>query len=122
MSSGYGMIAIVDDDEDITNLFIEVLQENSHRALGFTNPHILINYLHEHPNQIGLILLDYRMPHITGCQLSNQIYTIDPNIQMVLVSAFDEITNNTLNLQIVKKPMPLSRLLEVVDHFMNPIN
>jgi two-component SAPR family response regulator len=56
---------------------------------------------------------------MTGCELANQISAINPKIKMVLLTAFDDIVNNALNLEIVKKPITISRILEIVDQYMN---
>ena len=44
MKSDYRAIAIVDDDEDIVNLFTELLRESGYDVYGFTNPLILLDY------------------------------------------------------------------------------
>jgi YesN/AraC family two-component response regulator len=59
------------------------------------------------------------MPQMTGCELANHIYAINPKINMILITAFDDIVNNVLNLEIAKKPIKLMQILELVDHYMN---
>jgi two-component SAPR family response regulator len=59
------------------------------------------------------------MPQMTGCELANQIFAINPKIKMVLITAYDDIVNNALNLEIIKKPITLNRLLEIVKRYMN---
>ena len=117
--SSESVVAIVDDEEDIVSLFTEVLQENGFLVIGFTNPLFIIDYIRDFPDQIGLILIDYKMPQMTGCELANQIFAINPKIKMVLITAYDDIVNNALNLEIIKKPITLNRLLEIVKRYMN---
>jgi len=38
-----------------------------------------------------------------------------------LITAFDDIVNNALNLEIVKKPITLNRIVETVKHNMNHV-
>jgi DNA-binding NtrC family response regulator len=111
-------IAIVDDEEDIVNLFTEVLRVNGFFVMGFTNPLFIIDYIRDYPDQIKLILVDYKMSQMTGCELANQIAAINPKIQMVLLTAYDDIVNNVLNLEIIKKPITLSRILEIVKQYI----
>jgi len=61
------------------------------------------------------------MSQMTGCELANQISAINPKIKMVLITAFDDIVNNALNLEIVKKPITLNRIVETVKHNMNHV-
>jgi DNA-binding NtrC family response regulator len=112
-------IAVIDDEEDIVKLFTDVIQINGYFVMGFTNPPFLIEYTREFPDRIGLILIDYRMPEMTGCELANQIVAINPKIKMILITAYDDIVNNALNLEIVKKPITISKILEIVNQYMN---
>jgi YesN/AraC family two-component response regulator len=59
------------------------------------------------------------MPQMTGCELANQINEINPNIKMAFVSGYDNIVNNTLNLEIFKKPLTVPKIIEVVNKYMN---
>ena len=112
-------IAVVDDEEDIVSLFTEVLQEKEHHVMGFTNPLFLLDYVHRHPSEFDLIIIDYRMSPLQGCELSNKISKINPKIKMVLITAYDDIKNNSLNLEIVKKPITLSRLLQIIQQYLS---
>ncbi len=111
-------IAIIDDEEDIVTLFTEVLQDNGYHVKGFTNPVIAFNFIHEHPDEFSLIIVDYRMSPIQGCELSSKISEINPKIKMVLITAFDDIKSNDLNLEIIKKPITLSKLLQIIQQYL----
>jgi DNA-binding NtrC family response regulator len=122
MSLSSASIAVVDNEEDIVTLFTEVISMNEYIVIGFTNPLFLIDYISDHPDEIKLILIDYKMPQMTGCELADQIYSINPKIRMVLVTAFDDIVNNALNLEVIKKPLPLGRIIEIIEQHMNHLN
>ena len=109
----------MDDEEDIVILFTEVLQDNGYQIKGFTNPLLAIDYIHKYPNEFDLIIIDYRMSPIQGCDLANKVSVINPKIKMVLITAYDNIKNNNLNLEIVKKPITLSRLLQIIQQHLN---
>jgi DNA-binding NtrC family response regulator len=121
VSQDYETVAMIDDEKDNVSLFIELLQANGYAIIGFTNPLLLIDFIHEHPEQFRLILIDYRMPQMTGCQLANQIHAINPKIKMILLTAFDDVINNTLNLEIAKKPITLNQILELVERNLNSL-
>ena len=36
----------------------------------------LLDYIHHQDNQFQLVLIDYEMPQITGCELANKIAEI----------------------------------------------
>ncbi len=112
-------VAIVDDDEDTVNLFSYFLRENGYDVFGFTNPLLLLDYILHHDNQFRLVLIDYKMPQITGCELANKIADINPRIKMVLITAINDIINNKLNLELIHKPLKLSQLLHIVAKYMS---
>ena len=119
MELQYKSIAVVDDEQDIITLFTAVIQENGYHMIGFTNPLFALNYINSHPYEFGLIILDYRMSPMQGCWLANKISAINPGIKMVLITAYNDIINNDLNLEIVKKPITNTKLLEVIHHYLN---
>ena len=84
-------MAVVDDEDDIVTLYAIVLQENGYKVTGFTYPLFILEYIYKHPNEFELIIIDYRMPQMLGCELSNKISAINPNIKMVLITAYDDV-------------------------------
>jgi DNA-binding NtrC family response regulator len=115
----YKSIAVVDDEQDIITLFKAVIQENGYHMIGFTNPLFALNYINNHPNEFGLIILDYKMSPMQGCELSKKISKINSKIKMILLTAYNDIVNNDLNLEIVKKPITNTRLVEIIHYYLN---
>jgi response regulator RpfG family c-di-GMP phosphodiesterase len=74
----------VDDEEDNVTLFTKVMQENGYQVMGFTNPLLILDYISEHPDKFSLIIVDYRMSPILGCEIFNKISAINPKIKMIL--------------------------------------
>jgi DNA-binding NtrC family response regulator len=97
-------IAVVEDEEDILTLFTEIIREHGYPVIGFTNPISFVEYLRIHREEIDLILIDYKLPQMTGCDLAKKIVEIDPRIKMILITAYNDIVNNTLNLELIHKP------------------
>ena len=112
-------IALVDDDKDTVNLFAYFLREKGYDVISFTDPFLLLDYILHHDNQFRLILIDYKMPNITGCELANKIAHINPRIEMVLTTAVNDIIKNGLNLEIIYKPVRMYQLLQIVAKYMN---
>jgi DNA-binding NtrC family response regulator len=119
LSLDYESVAIVDDEKDIVSLFTELLQESGYRAKGFTNPLSFLEYFRQYPNEFNMIILDYRMSPMQGCELAKETAKINPQIKMVLVTAYDGIVNNSLHLEIVRKPLTINQILELVKRYIN---
>ncbi|HET8858116.1 MAG TPA: response regulator [Nitrososphaeraceae archaeon] len=110
----YQSIAVVDDEEDIVTLFTDALEENDYQVMGFTNSLLFLDYVREHPDRFDLIIVDYKMSPMKGCELTKEIVAINPKIKMILITAYDDIKNNDLNLEIVKKPITITKLLQII--------
>ena len=120
MKSDYQAIALVDDEEDIVNLFRELLKGNDYNVSGFTNPFLLPDYIHHHNNQFRLVLIDYKMPQLTGCELANKIADINSRIEMVLITAAaNDIIKNNLDLEVIHKPLRIYQLLHIDTKYMS---
>jgi two-component system response regulator HydG len=113
-------IAVVEDEEDILTLFTEIIRENGYPVIGFTKPSSFVEYLRIHRNEIDLILIDYKLPQMTGCDLAKKIAEIDPRIKMILITAYNDIVNNTLNLELIRKPIKINELVQIINHYMHP--
>jgi two-component SAPR family response regulator len=79
----------------------------------------LIDYIHHPNNQFHLVLIDYKMPQITGCELANKIADINSRREMVLITAVNDIIKNNLNLELMLKPLRMPQLLHIVTKHMN---
>ena len=112
-------IAIVEDEEDILTLFTEIIRQNGYPVVGYANPISFVRYLTTHQDKFVLILIDYKMPQMTGCELANQIIKINPNVKMILMTAANDILNNNLNLELFLKPLRMHHLLQIVVKYMN---
>jgi DNA-binding NtrC family response regulator len=113
-------IAVVEDEEDILTLFTEIIRENGYPVIGFTKPSSFVEYLRIHKDEIDLILIDYKLPQMTGCDLAKKIAEIDPRIKMIVITAYNDIVNNTLNLELIRKPIKINELVQIINHYMHP--
>jgi DNA-binding NtrC family response regulator len=120
-SVDYKSIALVDDDKDTVNLFTYFLRENGYDVIGFTDHLLLLDYILHNDNKFRLVIIDYRMPKITGCELANKIADINPRIKMVLITAVNDIIKNKLNIELIHKPLRMHKLLHTVATHMEEI-
>lgn len=67
------VISLVDDDEDIVNLFTYLLKENGYDVIGFTNPLLLLDYIHYYNNHFVWFLSITKIPQFTDYELANKI-------------------------------------------------
>jgi DNA-binding NtrC family response regulator len=107
-------IAIIDDEVDLVNLFQEALENNGFKVSTFIDPIQAFNILEKKIQQYRLILSDFRMPNLNGYELCNKLTQINPKLEVIIMSAFDTIECNTSKFTIVKKPILIAQLLQLV--------
>lgn len=127
-------ILLVDDEDDILNLFCDCLQAAGYNIVFFDNPLEALNYLNQDENIItncSLVITDYRMPQMSGIDFIEKIREKDTNckVKIILSSAFiktDLILNNSKinNLsidKIIEKPIRLEILKDEVQKLVSTI-
>ena len=112
-------IMIVDDEEDICKIFKSGLERHGFAVDSFQDPiDALARYK---PDFYDLLLIDIRMPRISGFELLREILKVDPKVKTVFISATEVHTNEVtkalpqgIKASIVKKPIPLKNLVKLV--------
>ena len=87
-------LLVVDDDSDIVQVLKMGLLRNRFLVNAFTNPEeALQNFKSNAEDYYCLVLSDVRMPSLSGIQLSKKVKAINPNVKVLLMTAF-EIRDN----------------------------
>lgn len=108
-------IAIVDDDSDTVQLFGDVLTINGYKVAGFINPFLALEHVKKNHKEINLILCDYKMHYISGCDFARKIKAeINTTITIIIITAVTDIGLNPLKLQVYYKPLTMSKLIDIV--------
>ena len=107
-------IAIIDDELDVVNLFQETLENNGFKVCAFTDPIQAFNTLEKKIQEYGLILSDFRMPNLNGYELCSRLILLNPKLEVILMSAYDIMECDTSKFTIVKKPIRIAQLLQII--------
>ena len=86
-------LLVVDDEPDIVHVLKLGLQQNGFLVDAFTNPEEALQSLKSNAEAYCLVLSDVRMPGLSGIQLAKRVKEINPNVKVVLMTAF-EIRDN----------------------------
>jgi DNA-binding NtrC family response regulator len=112
-------IVVVDDESDLVFMFKVTLEMNGYNVIGFTKPVEALEYIKENHDKCTLLLTDYRMPEINGCELGTKIKEIDEKIKVIIITAYENIIENPFDFELIKKPISTTKLLEVVANNIN---
>ena len=89
MSRATRSILIVDDNDDVRELLLNFLEQDSYRLYSANNGDSALALLHS--ERIDLLLLDVMMPGISGVELLKKIksahFPTNPNLPVIMVTA-----------------------------------
>ncbi len=82
-------ILIVDDETTQAELLKGFLQKQGYEALAASHPEKALEIFEQEP--IWLVLLDHKMPGLTGCELLTRLKKINPHVKVIMITAYGEV-------------------------------
>ncbi|MEW5805876.1 MAG: response regulator, partial [Acidobacteriota bacterium] len=79
-------ILVVDDDRLLRTMVREILSRRGHSVEEAENAHKALALLQK--ENFPIIILDIMMPEITGIELMEEIRKIDPNVLIIIITAY----------------------------------
>jgi CheY-like chemotaxis protein len=118
-AQGRKKILIVDDERDITLMFRSGLERNGFDVEVINDPLEALSRFR--PNNYDLLLVDVRMPGMSGFELWGKIREQDKKVKVCFISAF-EIHQEEMKKYlpeedekcIVKKPVSMKELIKII--------
>jgi len=119
-SRGPKRILIVDDDHDIVLFYKMALEQVGFAVDVFTDP--LKSFSSYRTGVYDLLLLDVRMPQMSGFELYSKIKGIDDTVKVCFITAFEDYHNEFKKLFpylnesecYIKKPITMQDLIRIV--------
>ena len=116
-------IIIIDDDEDINNLFKIFLEYNGYIIDAYTNPVEALNSFRK--NSHDLIILDLKMPKMDGMTIYHKIKEIDNNVIVCFTTAninyIQQLQKGIIDIEkvVLYKPVLLKDLKNKIDWLLS---
>lgn len=113
------LVLVVDDEEAIREAVRDILELVDIHAILASNGLEAIDLFNQHRKQIKAILLDLRMPVMSGTETYEKLRELDPDVRIILSSGYDE-KMSTIDIQgddalvFLRKPYALDQLLTCV--------
>jgi DNA-binding response OmpR family regulator len=110
---------IIDDDVDITNLFLTFLEYNGYSVDAYINPVEAFNNFRK--NSHDLIVLDLKMPKMDGMALYHKIKEIDGKVIICFTTAdinyIEDLRKSIIDIDkiVLYKPVLLKDLKNKID-------
>lgn len=118
------VVLVVDDEEAIREAVRDILELVEIQSILAANGREAIELFNEHRSRIKAILLDLRMPVMSGSETYEKLRELDTEVRIILSSGYDEKVS-TLNfdadtaLVFLRKPYALDALLACVQDALN---
>lgn len=87
---GQGTILVVDDEEVIRTLATRALQMSGFEIVEAGDGRQAVEAFARHADRIGLVLLDYSMPHMNGDEVVREFRKLSPEARVILMSGHPE--------------------------------
>ena len=112
-------LVIVDDEPDLLDLLKLILTEKTeHKVLTTSDPHQAIEWCKS--LKADLLISDLRMPEMEGIELLKIVKQIDPNLPLILITAYGTIESAVEAMRhkafdYITKPFKKEQILMTVD-------
>ena len=109
-------ILVVDDKSSITDLNRTVLIKKGFNVTTYNDSRDALLKIKENPDFYNLILTDQSMPYLTGLELAEEVYRINSNIPVIILTGYNDsnITEKNNIKKILNKPLPGSILINSI--------
>ncbi len=118
MSASPKTILAIDDEQDILDVIKLALEGEGFVVQTVHNANDGLAYFEAHAREIGLVLLDYVMPEMTGDLVFEHLQRIDPEVRVVLLTACEDQVAKRMFTQglcgYMQKPFYLEDLIQRV--------
>ena len=114
-------ILVIDDDEDILNLFGDFLKKEGYGVNSFLDPLKALEEIHRRPQRYSIIITDVRMPGISGIELIRRIRKINHDIKVIIISAFELNGEDLRNIRydnFMEKPVHMQYLAQTIEKIL----
>jgi two-component system, cell cycle sensor histidine kinase and response regulator CckA len=117
---GSGTILLADDEDGVRKLTAAVLEHNGHRVIQAKDGEEALGVFRRSRKRVRLVVLDLKMPKMSGWETLERIRALDPQVPVILISgcALEEEHGKALDLgahTLLAKPYRAQALLTAVD-------
>ena len=113
---GGGTVLLVEDYADLRELFVEILQGASYRALAAPDGASALTIAREHAGEIDVLLTDIVMPNMLGTDLAEKLRGENPGLRVIFMSGHAQpvlgnATSIPADIPLLQKPFMEGELL-----------
>ncbi|MBF0201632.1 MAG: response regulator [Desulfamplus sp.] len=120
---GSGKVLFVDDEQMLVELGKRMIEKLGYQAVSMQSPLNAISLVEKKPREFDLVITDLTMPDMNGIKLAEKIKSIRPDIPVVLITGFSDITtsekaNSSFVDEVLSKPLSINALALILKKFI----
>ncbi len=122
-------ILLIDDEEDILYTYRSLLKKEGYQVHSYSNPiEALENLAKKNSHKYDLVVMDIRMPELSGIKLFYRFKAIDPYLKILFVTALDivdeflEALPEIKMTEIVRKPVSGEQFVSIIQEKLSEVN
>ena len=110
-------VMVVDDEEELANLYRIFLERSGFNSVSFTDPLSALEHYRQNYDKYSLVITDWKMPNLDGIQLAKKIREYNDTVNILLITAFctdesfkDEVYREAFISDVIEKPFKFKEL------------
>lgn len=114
-------VIVVDDEEEIANLFRLFLERSGFNSVSFTDPLSAIDHFRQNHDKYCLVITDLKMPNLDGIHLAKKIRDYNDTVKILLITAFctdeslkEEAYREARIADVIEKPFKFKDLVPLI--------
>jgi DNA-binding NtrC family response regulator len=114
---------VVDDELDVLYVAQRILEHCGFKVDVFSSPVKAFAEFEDDPSAYSLILIDIRMPEMTGLELAKHLIGVKPNVQIIIMTAYEVLREDFSSVlpslrweDILRKPLNSNELCGIIRH------
>ncbi len=118
-----GHILIVDDEEFILDAFRALFEKTGCLVTCMESGKEALDVFNKDPANFDLLILDQRMPGMTGIELAKEVLAISPETPIILMSGYNEAVSKQVVREagiseFMMKPPDVKALCRIIEKIM----
>lgn len=117
------LVLVVDDEEMVVRATCDMLEFLGHRSASATTGQEALDYFNAHADDIGLVILDYKLPDLSGDEVYVAIKKVRPNASVLMATGLGIEDAHIASLlqngdRYIQKPYGLKKLSDALNELI----
>jgi FixJ family two-component response regulator len=119
MTSSDAIVFVVDDDSSVRSALKRLIKSVGHKVTTFSSAQEFLD--HDHPDAPSCLVLDIRMPGLSGLELQEQMAALGLNMPIIFITGHGNIPTSVRAMKagavdFLEKPFDDQALLDAIHH------